>query len=67
MKITHPLWRTLRSLKGNQRACVVTEPLWSIPNNLFLPFASIYMAAIGLQDTQIGMVASLGLATEFLS
>ncbi|SHO42918.1 MFS transporter [Anaerocolumna xylanovorans] len=67
MKINHPLWRTLRSLKGNQRACVVTEPLWAIPNNLFLPFASIYMAAIGLQDVQIGMVASLGLAAQFLS
>ncbi len=67
MKITHPLWRTLRSLKGNQRACVLTEPLWAIPNNLFVPFASIYMAAIGLQDVQIGMVASLGMATQFLS
>lgn len=67
MKLSHPLWRTLRSLKGNQRACVVTEPLWAIPNNLFIPFASVYMAAIGLQDVQIGMVASLGLATQFLS
>ncbi len=67
MNIKHPLWRTLRSLKGNQRACVLTEPLWAIPNNLFLPFASIYMASIGLQDSQIGMVASLGLAAQFLT
>lgn len=67
MKISHPLWRTMCSLKGNQRACVVTEPLWAIPNNLFLPFASVYMAAIGLQDVQIGMIASLGLAAQFLS
>ncbi|MGB4660964.1 MAG: MFS transporter, partial [Mobilitalea sp.] len=67
MKFTHALWQTLRLLKGNQRACVVTEPLWSIPNNLFLPFASIYMAAIGLQDIQIGIVASLGLASQFIS
>lgn len=67
MKINHPLWHTLCSLKGNQKACVVTEPLWAIPNNLFLPFASIYMAAIGLKDNQIGMVASLGLAAQFIS
>ena len=67
MKITHPLWRTFRSLKGNQRACVFTEPLWAIPNNLFIPFASIYMAAIGLNDAEIGMVASVGLAMQFLS
>lgn len=67
LKITHPLWQTFRSLKGNQRACVITEPLWAIPNNLFLPFVSVYMAAVGLQDVQIGMVASLGLAAQFLS
>ncbi len=66
MKSHHPLLQTLRSLKGNQRACVVTEPLWAIPNNLILPFASIYMAAIGLNDGQIGKVASLGLVMQFL-
>ncbi len=66
MKISHPLWQTLRALKGNQLACVVTEPLWAIPNNLFLPFVSVYMAAIGLQDVQIGLLASLGLAMQFL-
>lgn len=65
MKTPHPLWQTMRSLKGNQWACVVTEPLWAIPNNLFLPFASVYMAAIGMQDVQIGMIASLGLAMQF--
>ncbi len=67
MKIKHPLWRTLRMLKGNQRACVVTEPLWAIPNNLFTPFASIYMAALGLQDVKIGVVMSIGLAMQFIS
>ena len=66
MKDSHPLWRTLRSLEGNQKACVFLEPLWAIPYNLFLPFASIYMAAIGLQDKQIGMVASLGLAMQLV-
>lgn len=63
---SHPLWRTLKSLKGNQRACVITEPLWSIPNNLFLPFVSIYMVAIGLQDKQIGVVISFGLAMQLI-
>ena len=67
MKMKHPLWRTLRSLKGNQWACVITEPLWSIPNNLFIPFASIYMAALGLQDAKIGIVTSIGLAMQFIT
>jgi MFS family permease len=66
MKDYHPLLRTLRSVKGNQRACVFTEPLWAIPYNLFLPFVSVYMAAVGLKDTQIGMLASIGLALQFL-
>lgn len=66
MNDPHPLWRTLRSLRGNQRACVVTEPLWAIPNNLFLPFASVYMAAVGLRDEQIGFLASLGLVLRLV-
>lgn len=66
MKNNHPLFETLRTVKGNQWACLVTEPLWSVPYNLFLPFVSVYMAAIGLKDAQIGMVASFGLVMQFL-
>ncbi len=66
MKFNHSIRQTLRYLKGNQRACVVTEPLWSIPNNLILPFVSIYMAEVGLNDVQIGTVASFGLAMQFI-
>ncbi len=66
MKATHPLLHTARALRGNQRACVLTEPLWAVPYNLFAPFASVYMAALGLGDAQIGTVASLGLAAQLL-
>ncbi len=66
MRNLHPLLKTLFSLKGNQRACVYTEPLWALPNNLILPYASIYMASVGLNDAQIGLVASFGLAMQFL-
>lgn len=58
--LRHPLFETLRNLQGNVRACVFTEPLWGIPFNLVLPYASVYMLAIGLDDLQIGMIASLG-------
>lgn len=60
------LWLSLRTLKGNQRACVVSEPLWAIPFQLFLPFMSLYMADIGLSGAQIGALASLSLAAQFL-
>jgi MFS family permease len=58
--LRHPLVHTLQNLRGNVRACVLTEPLWGIPFNLVLPYASVYALALGLTDLQIGMVASLG-------
>lgn len=65
MKESRSLWQTARELKGNQRAGVIAEPLWALPYNIFQPFASIYMMAIGLRDGQIGVLASLGLALQF--
>ncbi len=65
MKAIRSLYRSLRSLRGNQRACVFTEPLWAIPYQLFLPFASLYMSDLGLTDAQIGTVAALGFASQF--
>ena len=62
MKIkNHPLIKTLRTLRGNPRACVYTEPLWGVPFNLFMPFTSVYMAALLLTDSQIGIVASVAM------
>ena len=66
MNDPHPLWRTFRSLEGNQRALVVMEPLWSVPYNLFTPFLSVYMVAIGLTGPQIGTTVSVGLAMQLV-
>ena len=41
---------TLVTLKGNARACTWTEPLWGIPNNLYLPYVTLYMTALGLEQ-----------------
>lgn len=60
----NPLITTLRNLEGNPRASILTEPLWGIPYNLYLPYASIYMLALGISDAQIGAVASLGLMIQ---
>lgn len=32
------------TLKGNPKACVMTEPLWFIPYSLYAPFATLYMS-----------------------
>jgi MFS family permease len=55
----HSLLTTLKSLTGNPRGCVYTEPLWGIPFNLYAPYISIYMVALGLADTQIGLIVSI--------
>jgi MFS family permease len=56
---THSLITTLKSLTGNPRGCVYTEPLWGIPFNLYAPYVSIYMVALGMSDTQIGLIVSI--------
>lgn len=63
----HPLFQTLRELKGNPRVTVLTEVLFGIPYNLFAPFLSIYMLAFGVTDQQIGTIASLGLVLQIFS
>lgn len=61
---SHPLLLTLRRLRGNARGCVYTEPLWGIPFNLYAPYASLYMLAFGLNDRQIGLLASIGMVCQ---
>ncbi|MDR1264453.1 MAG: MFS transporter [Propionibacteriaceae bacterium] len=58
------LIRALKDLRGNQRACVLTEPMWGLSMNLCLPYASVYMLALGLQDARIGLLASIGLVSQ---
>jgi len=60
----HSLVATLKTLPGNARGCVVTEPLWGIPYNLFAPYVSVYMLALGLTDGQIGLITSIGLGFQ---
>jgi MFS family permease len=64
---SHPLFQTLRELRGNPRITVITEPMFGIPYNLFYPFLSVYMLALGITDQQIGAIASFGLAMQIIS
>lgn len=64
--MANPLMRTLVTLKGNERACLWTEPLWGIPYNLYLPFASVYMAALGLNPVEIGTVSTVFFASQMV-
>lgn len=62
----HPLIKTLVNLKGNPRACVYTEPLWGIPYNLFAPYVSIYMYALGVKDAEIGFITTIGMLFQIV-
>lgn len=63
----HPLITTLKNLRGNARGVVYTEALWGIPYNLYAPYVSIYMLAIGLNDVQVGLITSIGMAFQIVS
>lgn len=64
--MAHTLLESLRDLRGNSRAVVYTEPLWGIAYNLFIPYLSIYMLALGLSDSKIGLVTSIGLGCQLV-
>lgn len=62
----HQLLRTLIELRGNSRACVYTEPMWGLSMNLCLPYATVYMLALGLNDVQVGIVASIYMFSQMI-
>lgn len=65
--LKNPLLRTLVELRGNPRACIYTEPLWGLSMNLCLPYASVYMLALGMNDVQVGVVASIYMFSQMVS
>ncbi|MBE5801427.1 MAG: MFS transporter [Clostridiales bacterium] len=57
---------TLCTLEGNAKPCLYLEPLWGIPYNLYTPFVSVYMAALGMSPTQIGLISTIFLASQMV-
>jgi len=60
----HPIIDTCFHIKGNPRACLWTEPLWGIPYNLYVPFATVFMYSQGVNDAQIGFILSVGMVFQ---
>lgn len=63
----HPLVKSLLELRGNARACVYIEPLWGIAFNLYAPFATLYMAHLGVTDAQIGLLLTIGMSVQIVT
>ena len=67
MKQRHEsILHTIRTLKGNERACLYTEPMWGIPYGLFAPFVSVYMAGLGLSPVLIGVITTILLVSQVI-
>jgi len=64
--MANPLFKTLVTIKGNPRVCIYTEPLWGLSMNLCIPYASVYMLALGLRDTQVGFVATVYMLSQMV-
>lgn len=62
----NPLVHTLLTLRGNGRACVWTEPMWGLSMALVLPYASVFMLALGVHDAQIGVVATISTLSQMV-
>ena len=59
-------WTILNGFQGNAKPCILTEPMFGIPYNLYIPYASLYMVALGCSDTQVGIVISVGLIFQMI-
>jgi len=62
----HPLISSLLNFKGNARGCVYPEPMNAIPVNLYTPYASLFMVALGVSDSQIGLIVSISWSVQLV-
>ncbi|MGC3954425.1 MAG: MFS transporter [Propionicimonas sp.] len=63
-RVRNPLLVSLIGLRGNGRASVYTEPLWGLSMMLVLPYASVFMLALGVHDAQIGLLATISMLSQ---
>ncbi|MBK8448379.1 MAG: MFS transporter [Micropruina sp.] len=63
-RVRNPMIVSLLGLRGNGRACVYTEPMWGISMALVLPYASVFMLALGVHDQQIGLLATISMLSQ---
>ena len=57
---------SFKTLKGNTRVSVICEPLWGIPWVLYTFYLSLYMKELGITDTQLGYLISIGFAANII-
>lgn len=53
---------SFRHVQGNARAGLLTQPIWSVLGNLFTPYVTLYMLAVGCTNEQVGQINAIGMA-----
>ncbi|ULL16414.1 MFS transporter [Paenibacillus sp. H1-7] len=54
-------------LKGNSRGCLAFEPCFLIPYSMVSTYASLYMFELGITETSIGWITTIGLVVQVFS
>ncbi|MFE5318119.1 MFS transporter [Paenibacillus sp. NPDC056579] len=54
-------------LKGNSRGCLAFEPCFLIPYSMVSTYASLYMFELGIAETSIGWITTIGLVVQVFS
>jgi MFS transporter, DHA1 family, tetracycline resistance protein len=58
---TKTMSSSFQLVQGNARACLLTQPLWSVTANLFNPYLTLYLLAVGCTSDQVGLVNAIGM------
>ncbi|NUU79365.1 MFS transporter [Paenibacillus xylanilyticus] len=58
---------SFRQLTGNAKGCLIYEPLFLIPYSMYVTYSSIFMYQLGVTETGIGWITSIGLLVQVLS
>lgn len=60
----HPLIHFLVTSKGNPKVLLLMSPLFAMPFQLQIPFATLYMYLQGITEVQIGLLFSITMAGQ---
>lgn len=59
--------QALLEMNRNPRLCILCEPLWGIPYQLYVPFATLFMYKLGVDDVHIGFLLSIGMVLQVVA
>jgi len=65
--VIRPAQGLFAAVEGNARVLVVTEGLSSIAFHWYTTYLPLYMVALGVSEVQVGLLASVLIATQFIS